>query len=59
VQVPLALSAFANEAGISYRQTLTLLALHRQILAYRTVGRKRDFDKHDWEKLYESVKEFL
>ena len=59
VEIPAALSDFANEEGLSYRQTLTLLQMRRQILAHRGLASRVGRDDFDWRKLYESVKEFL
>lgn len=59
VEIPAALSDFANEEGLSYRQTLTLLQMRRQILAHRGLASRAGGDDFDWRKLYESVKEFL
>jgi transcriptional regulator with XRE-family HTH domain len=59
VRVPAALSRLASEAGLSFRQTLTLLDMQRQIVAHRSATRKDDLESVDWRKFYESVKEFL
>lgn len=59
IQIPASLSEFASLEGLSYRQTLTLLQMRRQILANRSAGSKSATDDFDWRKLYESVKEFL
>jgi len=58
VQIPAALAGFAAQAGISFRQAITLLEMQQQIVAHR--GTKKDgLDKIDWQKFYEAVKEFL
>lgn len=59
VEVPAALARFASEAGISFRQTLTLLDMQRQIIAHRSSTRNRGLAEVDWRRFYESVKEFL
>ena len=59
IQIPSSLSEFASLEGLSFRQTLTLLQMRRQILANRSAGSKSATDDFDWRKLYESVKEFL
>lgn len=59
IQIPASLSDFASLEGLSFRQTLTLLQMRRQILANRSAGSKSATDDFDWRKLYESVKEFL
>jgi transcriptional regulator with XRE-family HTH domain len=58
VEIPFALADFAEARGLTFRQTLTLLQMQRQILAHRTaVGAERV--GFDWAKFYESIKEFL
>ena len=59
VQVPASLAKFAAEAGISFRQALTLLEMQRQIIAHRSTTKKKNLDRVDWRKFYECVKEFL
>lgn len=59
VQIPAALAKFAAEAGISFRQALTLLGMQRQIIAHRSATKKESLDKVDWRKFYECVKGFL
>jgi len=59
VEIPAGLAKFASRAGLSFRQTMTLLAMQRQIIAHRSTGGKQTLDKVDWPKFYESVKEFL
>lgn len=58
IEVPKPLAEFASMHGLSFRQTLTLLQMQRQIVAHRTEtsGERGTFD---WARLYESVKEFL
>jgi transcriptional regulator with XRE-family HTH domain len=58
VEIPQALAQFASTRGLSFRQTLTLLQMQRQIVAHRTssdAGRAT----FDWARFYESVKGFL
>jgi transcriptional regulator with XRE-family HTH domain len=59
IQIPATLAAFAQHAGLSFRQTLTLLSLQRQILAHRSVSRPEGLEHVDWARFYASVKEFL
>ena len=60
VHIPASLSKFAAEAGLSFRQTLMLLDMQRQIVAHRSAGKKsQTLEDVDWRKFYESVKEFL
>ena len=58
IEIPQALAEFASARGLSFRQTLTLLQMQRQIVARRTAagGERPAFD---WARFYESVKEFL
>ena len=59
IQIPSALSEFASQEGLSFKQTLTLLRMRQQIVAHRSAGTRSMTDDFDWRKLYESVKEFL
>jgi transcriptional regulator with XRE-family HTH domain len=59
VEIPRPLADFAETAGLSFRQTLTLLQMQRQIVAHRSVQRKDGDGGFDWAKFYQSVKEFL
>lgn len=58
IEIPQALAEFASTRGLSFRQTLTLLQMQRQIVARRTVA-GGDRVAFDWPRFYESVKEFL
>jgi y4mF family transcriptional regulator len=59
VHIPAALSQFAAQAGLSFRQVLTLLDMQRQIVAHRSRGRDEDLEKVDWQRFHDRVKEFL
>jgi transcriptional regulator with XRE-family HTH domain len=59
VQFPATLARFAAEEGLSFRQTLMMLDMHKQILAHRSAKKKDALESVDWRKFYESVKEFL
>lgn len=59
VQIPSSLASFAARAGLSFRQTLTLLEMQQQIVAHRSATKKDGLEKVDWQKFYEAVKEFL
>lgn len=59
VPIPASLAAFAAEEGLSFRRTLTLLDMQKQIVAHRSAKKKDGLDSVDWRKFYESVKEFL
>lgn len=59
IQIPSALSEFASQERLTFRQTLTLLQMRQQIVANRSAKARAASDDFDWRKLYESVKEFL
>ena len=59
VAIPASLARFAAEEGISLRQTLILLDMHKQIVAHRSARKKDGLEAVDWRKFYEGVKEFL
>ena len=59
IEIPASLATFATEEGISFRQTLLLLMMQRQILAHRSTTKKQELDQVEWQKFYQSVKEFL
>ncbi|MBI2806626.1 MAG: helix-turn-helix domain-containing protein [Planctomycetes bacterium] len=59
VALPSSLAKFAAEEGLSLRQTLMLLDMHKQILAHRSAKKKEGLEGVDWQKFYEGVKEFL
>ncbi len=59
VQIPTALAEFAEEEGLTFRQTIALLEMQNQIIAHRSSVKKGDLNKVDWQKFYEAVKEFL
>jgi len=58
VEIPRQLADFAENSGLTFRQTLTLLQMQRQLIAHRTSA---DVEQapFDWPKFYESVREFL
>ena len=59
IEIPASLARFASEAALSFRQTLMVLDMRRQIIAHRSTTKTEDLDKFDWQRFYESVKEFL
>ncbi len=59
VEIPGALAAFAEKEGLSFPRTLVLLQMRRQIVAHRTASKKSASDDFDWQKFYQSVKQFL
>lgn len=59
VPIPASLARFAAEEGLSFRQTLVLLDMQKQIVAHRSAKKKDGLESVDWRKFYEGVKEFL
>jgi transcriptional regulator with XRE-family HTH domain len=59
VPIPVTLAKFAAEEGLSFRQTLMLLDMQKQIVAHRSARKKDGLESVDWRKFYESVKEFI
>ena len=59
VSIPASLAKFAAEERLSFRQTLMLLDMQKQIVAHRSAKKKDDLEGVDWQKFYEGVKEFL
>jgi transcriptional regulator with XRE-family HTH domain len=59
VPIPASLAKFAADERLSFRQTLMLLDMQKQIVAHRSAKKKDDLESVDWRKFYEGVKEFL
>lgn len=59
VPVPASLARFAAEERLSFRQTLMLLDMQKQIVAHRSAKKKDGLEGVDWRAFYEAVKEFL
>jgi transcriptional regulator with XRE-family HTH domain len=59
VEIPRALADFAEAEALSFRRTLMLLELQRQIVAHRSASKKEDPGQFDWAKFYHRVREFL
>ena len=59
ILLPSSLALFAGDEGLSFRQTLMLLDMQKQIVAHRSAKKKDDLEGVDWRKFYEGVKEFL
>ena len=59
VPIPASLARFAAEEGLSFRVTIIILDMQKQILAHRSAKKKDGLESVDWRKFYESVKEFL
>jgi transcriptional regulator with XRE-family HTH domain len=59
VPIPASLAKFAADERLSFRQTLMLWDMQKQIVAHRSAKKKDDLESVDWRKFYEGVKEFL
>jgi transcriptional regulator with XRE-family HTH domain len=60
VEIPAKLAELAKAAELSFRKTLVLLDMQRQIIAHRSrINREENLEAVDWQKFYESVKDFL
>ncbi len=60
IEIPAKLAEFAKIAELTFRKTLLLLDMQRQIIAHRSGGKRDDnLETVDWQKFYESVKDFL
>lgn len=59
VPIPASLARIASEERLSFRQTLMLLDMQKQIVAHRSAKKKDGLEGVDWRAFYEAVKEFL
>ena len=59
IEIPRSLSELAEEVGLTYRQTMTLLEIDQSIVARRGGGPRPGKGKEDWRTLYLAVKPFL
>jgi transcriptional regulator with XRE-family HTH domain len=59
IEIPQQLGELAEEFGLTYRQTLTLLEIGRSVVARRSSKKRMPMSKEDWRKLYDGVKAFL
>ena len=59
IEIPRSLDELAQEVGLTYRQTLTLLDIERSIVARRGGGPRGTKGKEDWRDLYLAVEPFL
>jgi transcriptional regulator with XRE-family HTH domain len=59
MQIPVSLATFANQEGLTFRQTVALLKMREQIVAHRSSTKKEGLESVDWQRFYEAVKEFL
>jgi transcriptional regulator with XRE-family HTH domain len=59
VQIPASLAVFAQQASLTFSQTMMLLQLRRQIVAFRSDTKSDDLEKFDWKPFYEDLKPHL
>jgi transcriptional regulator with XRE-family HTH domain len=59
MQIPVSLATFADQEGLTFRQTVALLKMREQIVVHRSSTKKEGLDSVDWQRFYEVVKEFL
>ena len=59
IEIPRSLSEFAEDSGLSYRQTMMLLDIERSIVARRGGLSRATRNKEDWRTLHDAVKDFL
>ena len=57
IKIPQELSQLAEELGLSYRDTLTLLEAHEAVVARRSANLLRPPTVDEWRKLYYAIKE--
>ena len=59
IEVPRSLGELAEEEGLTYRQTMTLLEVERSIVARRGGSPRSARTREDWRTLYRAMKPFL
>ena len=59
IEVPRSLSELAEEEGLTYRQTMTILEIELSIVARRGGAPQVTKRKEDWRSLYYAVRPFL
>jgi len=59
VEVPRELSDLAEELGLSYKSTVTLLLTHRSLVAKRSTNERSEMTKEGWQDLYSRLKNYL
>ena len=56
IQIPASLASFAKAENLTFPQTLMVLKLRQQLVAFRNESGSDDFD---WKPFYEAVKPYL
>jgi transcriptional regulator with XRE-family HTH domain len=59
VEIPPELSEFAEELGLSYKHTHTLLSTQQSLVARRSSKDETTMTKEKWRRLYESLRPFM
>ena len=59
IEIPRSLGEVAEEEGLTYRQTMTLLEIEQSIVARRGGAPQAAKAKEEWRSLYLAVKPFL
>jgi transcriptional regulator with XRE-family HTH domain len=59
IEIPRELGELAEEEGLTYRQTMSLMDIERSIVARRSGRPSESKTKDDWRKLFEGVREFI
>lgn len=59
IEIPVELSQMADEYGLTYRQTITLLNTQNSLVARRSNKDKKPMTKESWKELYESLKQYM
>jgi DNA-binding XRE family transcriptional regulator len=59
LELPASLVRLADRVGLTVTQARQLLGMRQQLLGFRSDTKNTDLESFDWEKLHESVKEFL
>ncbi|HEA67107.1 MAG TPA: XRE family transcriptional regulator, partial [Desulfobacterales bacterium] len=59
IEIPPELSEMADEHGLTYRGTITLLNTQQSLIARRSTKINTLMTKDKWKKMYESLKPYL
>lgn len=59
IEIPRELGELAEEQGLTYRQTMSLVDIERSIVARRSDRPSDSKTKEDWRKLFEGVRQFI
>jgi transcriptional regulator with XRE-family HTH domain len=59
VEIPSELSELAEELGLSYKNTLTMIATHQSLIAKRSSKEKEEMTKESWREFYNRLKSYM